>query len=203
MVEEAEATGSKVARVIREYGLDGLGDELERRWTADGAERESLRELATFFNQQVLDAALEAHDQQPTAETVERTYRFLSDDTDPKTRTRIERDLERAGIDTDTLRANFVSHQAIHTYLTEYRGVAPPTSDSDPVDTAERAISRLQSRTAAVTETNIERLSKKGALVAGDVDVLVNVNVYCSECDSSQTVSEYLRSGGCDCDGTD
>lgn len=202
MSEDAKPTGNKVARVIREYGLEGLGDELERRWTADGDERDSLRELATVFNVRVLDAALEAHDQQPTMETVERTYHLLTDDADVATRNRIERDLERAGVDVASLRADFVSHQAIHTFLTRYRDVAPPENESNPEETAVRAINRLQSRTAAVTESNIDRLVKKGTLGDRDVEVLVNVTVLCNECGTSHPVGEYIQSGGCDCAGS-
>lgn len=38
--------GSKVSRVIDEYDLDGLGAVLVDRWTSEGDERFSLRELA-------------------------------------------------------------------------------------------------------------------------------------------------------------
>ena len=54
----ADRPDSKVARLIDRYGLDGLGDELERRWTADGAERLSLRDCAALFNRRLLEEAL-------------------------------------------------------------------------------------------------------------------------------------------------
>jgi hypothetical protein len=53
---------SKVARLIEEYELEGLGADLEARWTGDDNERMSLRDLATFFNQQLLRQALIAAD---------------------------------------------------------------------------------------------------------------------------------------------
>lgn len=135
-------------------------------------------------------------------ETAGHTYRLLTDDVDVATKIRIERDLERAGIDVGSLRADFVSHQAIHTFLIRVRDAAPPDRGSDPVDTAERAINRLQSRTVAVTESNLDRLVGKGALADRDVEVLVNVTVFCNECGTSHPVNEYLRSGGCDCTGS-
>lgn len=49
---------SKVARLIDEYEWTGLGATLEARWTADGSERASLRDLADQFNERVLEAAL-------------------------------------------------------------------------------------------------------------------------------------------------
>lgn len=45
---------TKVARLIEEYDLGEIGVELERRWTAEGDERISLRFLSTHFNQQLL-----------------------------------------------------------------------------------------------------------------------------------------------------
>lgn len=40
---------SKVARRINEYDLEGLGEEMARRWTAED-DRWSLRDLADHFN---------------------------------------------------------------------------------------------------------------------------------------------------------
>lgn len=200
MAGQPDATRSKVGRVIAEYDLEGLGAELERRWSAEGDERASLRELATYFNQRVLEAALDAHDQQPITETVESTYRLLTDDdASPASQTRVTRELERAGIDIDALRDDFVSHQAIHTYLTDYRDASPPSSDSSPVETAESALNRLQSRMDAVASSQIERLAKSGDVAESDVEVFVNVEVFCNECGRSTSVVDYIQSGGCEC----
>lgn len=200
MTDDATGTGCKVERVIAEYDLDGLGDELERRWSAPDGERSSLRDLARYFNERVLEAALEARGQQPIAESVGSMYRILTDDeANPSSRTRVERNLERAEIDVATLKDDFVSHQAVHTYLTEYRDATPPSSSDDPLKTAERAINRLQSRTAAVTETNLDRLARKAVIAERDVEVFVDVEVFCNECGTARTVSDYLREGGCSC----
>ena len=46
MTTEASGKNTKVARVIREYGLDGMGAKLEAEWTGEAGERTSLRDLA-------------------------------------------------------------------------------------------------------------------------------------------------------------
>lgn len=179
-------TGGEVARVIAEYHLDEPGDELERKWSAPIEEHVSLRDLATYVNERVLEAVLEEHGQQSVQETVEATYRLLTDDEEnPPPRTKIERDLERAAVDVEAIRTDFVSHQAVHTYLTEHRGASPPASDTDPVDSAEQAISRLQSRTAAVTESDLERFARNGAIPGGGFEVFVTVEVFCNGCGAS------------------
>jgi predicted component of type VI protein secretion system len=200
MHENGDETRSKVGRIIVEHGLEGFGDELEQRWTTDEEVRTSLRDLASLFNERVLEATLERQDQQPVAGTVSETYRLLTDDdADPSARTRVERELERGGVDLEALREDFVSHQAIHTYLTTYRDAAPPSSDTDPVETAESAISRLESRLAAVTVNQIDRLVRASKISNTDVEVFITVEVFCNDCGTSQSISEYLRSGGCDC----
>jgi hypothetical protein len=195
--------GGKVGRVIEEYELDGLGGELEQRWTAEGEERTSLRDLATDFNERVLEAAMTRHGRQPAPEAVETTYRLLTDDdANPSSRTRTERDLERDGIDVESIKRDFVSHQAIHTYLTEHREATAPESDTDAIASAESAIDRLQSRTAAVTRTTVDRLMGTDDFAESDVEVLVSVEVFCNDCGRSHTVGEYIDAGGCDCEGS-
>lgn len=204
MARNPDETRSKVGRVISDYELDDLGDELVRRWTGANGDRWSLRQLATYFNERVLEAALESHDHRQTQQSVQNTYRSLTGDTeDPSAKTRAERNLQRNGIDTSELKADFVSHQAIHTFLTEYRDVTPPSSDVDPIETAATAINQLEGRTVAVTQSNLDRLARKGALAECDVEVFVEVTVFCNECGTSRPVNEYLQEGGCDCRTTE
>jgi len=54
----SRARRSKVARLIEEYDLQGLGAELEQLWMAEET-RKSLWESASYFNQQLLKRALE------------------------------------------------------------------------------------------------------------------------------------------------
>lgn len=194
-------TRSKVGRLIAEHELGDAGDRLEQRWTATAGERWSLRDLATWFNKQLLAAVLRDQDQQPIDETVETTYRLLTDDdVSAGARTQTRRDLERQGIDVDSLLADFVSHQAIHTYLTTYRDASPPPDDSaSQAETAQRAINRLQSKTAAVTESNVNRLAATEKIDIGEVDVYVNVEVLCTECGQSYSIEELLAQDGCEC----
>lgn len=55
--EQSSGRQLKLTRLIDEYDLKGLGAELERRWTAD-ENRSSLRDLAEYFNHQLVEAAM-------------------------------------------------------------------------------------------------------------------------------------------------
>lgn len=193
-------SGSKVHRVIDKYGLEGVGEELENRWLGNGYNRTSLRVLATFFNKQVLKAALTAQDHQPTQESIETTFNILvNNESNTASKTRIKRELQKAGIDVDTLQSDFVSHQAIHTFLTKHRNATLPNEDGNKLESAERTINKLKSRMVAVSESNLQRLFRNEELTETDVEVFVDVTVFCNECGTSRTINEYLQAGGCDC----
>ncbi|WP_247730593.1 rod-determining factor RdfA [Halovivax limisalsi] len=199
----ADPTDSKVGRLIERYDLAGLGDELVERWTAPAEERDSLRELADVFNRRLLAAALAEAEVETLEGDVENMYRLLTDDVSSGVRTEARNRLERQGVDVEALEREFVSHQAVHTYLRTYRDAAFEPAERGPDerrDVERERISRLQSRTEAVTEDAVERLAEADALSISRPSVLVDVRVFCDDCGGDYTVDELLSRGGCLCD---
>ena len=202
-MDEAERPRSKVATLIERYGLDGVGDELERRWTGDGVERLSLRDCATLFNERLLEAAMLEAGADTLSTDIETTYRRLTDD-DVSTgvRTDTRRRLERDGVNVDALEGEFVTYQAIRSYLTEYRDAEyERLSDAEKVQKDIESIQRLMSRTRSVAADRIETLNDTGRIDADAVDVLLDVQVLCRDCGRQYPVSECLEQRGCDCGG--
>jgi hypothetical protein len=78
MADNSDAR-SKVARLIEEYELGGIGEEFERRWTRE-EDRSSLRDLADEFNRRLLRAALERTGDAPLDGEVDNLYRLLTGD---------------------------------------------------------------------------------------------------------------------------
>ena len=192
---------SKVARLISEYGLDGLGEELEVRWTGDGVERSSLRDLAGYFNERLLERALIDAGMTALDSDVSTTYRNLTDD-DVSTgvRTDARNRLESNGVDVDGLESDFVSYQAIRSYLTEYRDAEyRRLSDEEKVEKDLESIQRLMTRTLSVTEERIEKLAQTGRIDADEFEVLLDVQVLCGSCGEQYPISEFLDDRGCDC----
>jgi hypothetical protein len=189
----------KVARLIDEYELTGLGSELERRWTAD-EDRMSLRELATFFNQKLLAEALDETDERPLRGELEHLYRLLvNDEESTAEQTRARRRLKRAGVDVESLRGDFVSYQAIRTYLKRDRSAESPTDETDPLERAEESLQRLQGRTVTVAESKLEQLQDGGHLTLGDTRTTVDIRVMCETCGGQYTLRELFDQGGCNC----
>jgi len=190
---------TKVERLIREYGLDGLGAELEAYWTGEADERRSLRDLAALFDRRLLRAAMEDAGLTPTDSDVRRIRTVLGEN-DASAGERIEtrRELERAGVDVDALADDFVSHQAIHTYLRERRDAAYER-DGDQIERDTETLRRLRGRTAAVSERTLERLRDTGRIELGAFDVHVDVRVFCEDCGTERGVVETLEERGCEC----
>lgn len=191
----------KVEKVIERYDLEEMGEQLERRWLGADGEAQSLRKLAEEFNLAVLEAVLRASGEQPLSGEVETTYRALVDeDVSSGDRTQVRRTLERNGVDVDRVEGDFVTHQAIHTYLTKGRGVSKETDNVDRVKSVRGTIRRLQSRLSAVTETSLTQLRDAGVLALGEFEVLITIDVVCTDCDTHRSVRELLDEQGCECD---
>ena len=198
MSDQASGRRTKVARVIEEYNLEGMGARMEAEWIGEKGERTSLRSLAEEFNHAVLEAALDKAGISPLNFEVSGTYEALRNGSRSE-KTRAERRLERDGIDPDRLTSSFVSHQAIHTYLKKNREASLPNNEGDPIETKIKAIEKLQGRVTAVTESAISSLSSADHLDCNDYDVLVDVRVVCPDCGSDYPVGELLCGGGCQC----
>lgn len=191
----------KVVRMIRKYGLEDLGADLEARWTHSES-RESLRDLADRVNERILRAALREASVETLTEDVARLYAVIdNDEASPGERNRIVRRLERGGVDADELLADFVSYQAVRTYLTNYRDASlPERGDADEIrETEAQNIEQLRQRAAAVAESKVERLVATDRLQIGSHHVLTDVQIFCETCGKQYDASELIRAGACDC----
>jgi len=190
----------KVVRLIDEYELGDIGNRLEHRWTTDGDDRMSLRDLADYFNQQLLAAAMAEAGMQPLSGEVENAYRLLTaDDVGSADRTRIRRRLEREEIDVERIERDFVTYQAIRTYLKKHRGAEHTTDDRPRTEVETENLQRIRGRTVTVTRGKLDQLVSGDHITLGDFRVLVEINVLCEDCGSQYDVVELLEHGGCDC----
>lgn len=192
----------KVDRLIDAYDFEGLGDELECRWTDDD-DRASLRQLADDVNLRLLESALaETGERRPDGDLENLYHRLTDDDRGSGAHVRARNTLQRHGVDVDALRQDFVSHQSIYTYLTNHRNVDPPDrtpSKQEQLDQRCATVQRLKTRLASVTETAITELVEAGHLTLGDCRVLVTVRVQCTDCNTRRSVTDLFAEGGCEC----
>lgn len=201
---ETNERRSKVARLIDEYDLDGVGDELEARWTATGDAHWSLRDLAAELNRKLVVARLNEAGVHLSDREVETVVRALtSNEVSAAERNQLQRRLERDGVDVDSLDSDVVTYQAVRSYLRDYRGVSYEREGGDRVGAAADTIEKLRSRLISVTETKLEQLRQTPHLALGEFHVMVDIGVLCAECNSRYGVVELLSQGGCDCSNAD
>lgn len=191
---------SKVARVIEEYGLDGLGAELEASWTAPESERRSLRELADLVNRRVVRSVLERSGDRPLPGEVETVVEALTGETDRGTERDVANRLENLDAEKAKLAGDMVSYQAVRTYLQSVRDAEYEARSTDPTESARERIQGLAGRLRAVTEGQLETLAEQDEVAMGSSRVLVQVQVYCEDCGRQFDVDELLERGGCDCE---
>ncbi|WP_049898682.1 rod-determining factor RdfA [Halococcus agarilyticus] len=196
----------KLDRVIDEYELDRVAENLQEYWTRED-ERYSLRGLADYVNQAVLRTAMDREGLNPLDGEVENTHRLLTDDeVSQGVRTQAHSRLDRRGVDIDAVEGDFVSYQTVNRHLKECLGVeraSAERTDSDRVDSGAQRIAALRNRTVAVTENTLDQLRSSGALALGEPDVYVDVTVTCTDCGTHGTVQELIDDGGCGCEPSD
>lgn len=191
---------NKVDQVIEKYDLVGMGVELENRWLGVDREQESTRDLADYFNREVLTAAVENSDVFTLSGDTEQVYRSLTDDEDADV-TLVRSRLEQNGVDVDEVTNDFVSHQTIYRYLKNNRGVTQPEQSAEErKEKAVDSIQRLRGRTTAVTEQTIGRLRKNDAISVGEFSILNDLQVLCENCGRSYDVVTFMEQGGCECE---
>jgi hypothetical protein len=190
---------TKIDRVVERYGLGEIPDRLREFWLGVGDEQRSTRELADWFNQQVLSAAIADLTAVTISGDIEQIYNQLQGE-DTADRRLIRDRLKQRGVDIEAVESHFISHQTVYRYLTEELGVEQPTPT--PEEQAERAVQtvgRLRGRTAVVTRQSVETLISAGQAQIGPFSVITDVQVICEECGRSFDLPTLTETGGCGC----
>jgi predicted transcriptional regulator len=200
---ESEKINSKVARLINRYGFgEELGERLEELWTADGNKQESLRSLADRFNRRLLESAINEEGMSVVEGEVDNLYRLLTNDgVSSGNRTEARRRLKQNGVDIEQLEQDFVTYQAIRSYLKEYRGATyERNSSTTRVEKIVETIQRLKSRTRSVADNSLDQRKKSGKISIGEHRLFVEITVLCEDCNTQYGLVELLKNGSCDCE---
>lgn len=197
--ESIDPTNCKVGQLLERYDLGNVGDNMVKKWRGEGRERTSLRSLAEEFNRALLERTLQNEDQFPVDRNIETWYGTLTgSDVSAGDRAQVRRRLERIGVDVDQLEAEFVSYQAVRTYLTKYRDVSYDEPSVDPDDVLE-SIRKLQGRLDRVTASKIDQLENADVITVGSPRVSADVQVFCEECEQRYDLADLIAAGGCEC----
>ena len=199
MAEKHDVCTCKVGRLADRYDFEDLDTRLVEEWRTD----KSIRRLTEEVNKDVIATALTAANVGQIEWSRTPVYEALRTDELSETETiEIRRELERAGVDVDELSSHLVSHQSIYRHLTECLGasktdtVTPEQRQKNARDT----VYSLRQRTELVTESTLESLQSAEIADVGDVDVVVDLQVVCSDCGRSMDFETAIGEG-CGCGG--
>ncbi|WP_222914349.1 rod-determining factor RdfA [Natrinema sp. SYSU A 869] len=187
----------KVDRVCEKWGLDDVDAKLRDRQQNSDA---SLRDLETYFNQRVLEAAMRDARAEIIEGEVENTYYLLTaDDVSSGSKIEVNDRLRRSGVDPEAVTSDFVSYQTIRTHLQECLGVDTSYEPNVTTSDAKNTVFKLLSRTEVITERTINRLRSAGHVAISDVDVTLSLRIACTKCGEEYTFSRLLERGRCNC----
>lgn len=197
----------KLGSVMTRYSIEDLNEDIVNRWMGEGADRMSLRELADFFNIQVLRAAIRESELQLVDQEVETIHTLLTDsDVSDGTRQQVRSQLEAGSIDPDSLTDNFVSYQTVNRHLKKCHSVkrdAEPEPDEQHVRRRVQYIYALENELDAVTNDILEQLDTTGRISLSDFETTIDVQVRCSNCGAHHNVVDIVENQGCLCESTD
>jgi hypothetical protein len=200
---EGTRSRTKIDRVVARYGLSQIPEQMRDLWLGTGDEQRSTRELADWFNRQVLSAAIADLTAVTISGDVEQIYHQLQGEDTADRRLLRDRLIQR-GVDIEEVEGDFISHQTVYRYLTKELGVEQPTPT--PEEQAERAVEtvgRLRGRTSAVARQSVETLISTGEAQIGPFSVITDVQVICEQCGRSFDLPTLTETGGCGCLGPD
>jgi hypothetical protein len=195
MSENGDEPCCKITRVARAHHIRDVDTKLLQQ-REQGA---SLRELAIFFNKQVLSNALDRATQEVIGDA-ETIYEVLMDeDTDRAREAELRSKLARYNVDIDDVQRDFISHQTVRNHLNGCREIDTERESTLTIEGGQKTIEWAQARSEGVIEQTIERLRNAGEVADTQTEVTQSVRVACSACGQSYRIDAFLEQGGCSC----
>jgi len=181
--------------MINKYGLENLNQQLCNRHS----ENDSLRDLAEFVNKRILTAATDRADAYLVLE-IDSIYDLLTGaDISAGRQTDMEMKLKNEGVDIDTGKDDFVSHQTVKKHLNEELGQDTSKQTDFGQSDARSRIEWSKSRHTAVVENTLSQLQAANDISDNDFMVISSIQVSCKEYGRTYHVHEFIENCGCGC----
>ena len=195
MNESGDEPCCKITRVARAYHIQDVDTRLLQQ-REQGA---SLRELARFFNKQILSKALSRATKEVIGDTGTIYQVLVNDGTDRARQAELRSKLARYNVDVDDVQQDFVSHQTVRNHLNGCREIDTGRKSTLALEDGQKTIEWAQARSEGVIEQTIERLRNAGEVADTQTEVTQSVRVVCSACGQSYRIEAFLEQGGCSC----
>ncbi|WP_135662704.1 rod-determining factor RdfA [Halorhabdus rudnickae] len=192
--EEAQPC-CKIARVADDYNISEIDAKLIKR----REQGDSLRDLATYLNKQILSESLNTGTREVVGDA-DSIYKVLrGNDVSRSRQVELRSKLDRNGIDIEAVERDFVSHQTVRNHLHDCKAIDTGRKSTVDVDDAQKTIEWAQARSEGVIEQTLKRLRNAGNVADTPTEVTLSVRVGCSACGRTHRIEDYLEQGGCNC----
>ncbi|WP_369335250.1 rod-determining factor RdfA [Natrialba sp. PRR66] len=205
-IEHGHQCSCKIGRNIERYNLDELNSELQRQRNTEDA---SLRTLANYINERVLEAALAeaetdltdvAYGAVSADDALSAVYNTLASDTAPADReARVRKRFEQNGIDLEAIESDWVTHPTVRSHLNDCLHIDTSHTTKITAETARNTIEWARTRCARVVEQTISRLVSAEIISIRDHEVSVTIQITCPDCGSTYRFGELLKHESCAC----
>jgi len=187
-----------VDRVRDKYDLYNLDERLLHRYEA---KEEGVRQLERWFNERVLERAMEQAGATVLDGEEQNYYRLLtSDDVMDSARRETKRELRDMGVDVDGVESDFVSYRTVLKHLRSCLDTDTSREYDPDIKRAQTRVSKITSRVKSVISGSLERLNDHDEVHIEDPTVSVSAKVRCSSCNRRHDVEGFLSDGGvCPC----
>jgi len=192
----------KVDEAIDTYGVRApgtgsasLGEYLVARWTgADGYRSVGYRQLADWFNRQLLKRVYDEHGRSTLGTRIDSEYAALTGD-DDLVRSEVVADLASSGVDADAVVDDMVSPRTMHRHLTgclDAEKTPRPAQTDWERDSVEMARARLAEKVSKAASS----LETKGEIPDADAaNVEIGIYLSCPECTTRVPLEIARRRG--------
>ncbi|GGM51132.1 rod-determining factor RdfA [Haloarcula argentinensis] len=185
----------KIARVADDYNISEIDAKLIERREQD----DSLRDLATYLNKQILSKSLDTGTREVVGDADSIYMVLRGNDVNRSRQAELRSKLDRNGIDIEAVERDFVSHQTVRNHLHDCKAIDTGRKSTVDLDGAEKTIEWAQARSEGVIEQTLDRLRNAGNVTDTPTEVTLSVRVGCSACGRTYRIEDYLEQGGCDC----
>jgi rubrerythrin len=163
----------------------------------------SLRQVAKWFNIEVLKTRLESSGMNLLDGEADNFYRLLTDEeVSQGNNIQMRNKLEKHGINPDELVSQFVSYQTINRHLKNCLNLSTKKenkSNKNRVETARHRLQALENRNEQVVKKTLEELDNTEKFTLTQPEVIINISVVCSKCGTHSQLDELLNNEGCNC----
>jgi len=188
--------GCKIGRNAKKYVLEELDEDLIR----ERHDREaSLRDLASFVNTRILEAAINEADADIAGDPASVYSALTDDDVRPARRVAVTDQLTNVGVEVADLTADFVSYQSVRHHFQTCLDMDTNRRGIETVQEGREVLEQARQRAENVIDRTLARLRRTGSLSTGDLTVIATVTITCEDCGNVYRVDELLDHGRCGC----